>query len=70
MLWGSEMYPYHNRIRQRINNRELVGIEESEKDEFAFVLVFNTFPFTRPIRHHVVYKYLDLIGEQNGIGID
>jgi hypothetical protein len=24
------MYPYHNRIRQRINNGELVGIEESE----------------------------------------
>ena len=57
------MYPYHNRIRQRINNGELIGIEKSEKGEFAFVLVFNTFPFTRPIRHHAVYKYLDLIGE-------
>ena len=55
------MYPYHNRIRQRINNGELVGIEESDKDEFAFVLVFNTYPFTRPIRHHDVHKYFDLL---------
>lgn len=55
------MYPYHNRIRQRINNGELIGIEPSEKEEFAFVLVFNTFPFTRPIRHHAAYKYLDLL---------
>ena len=57
------MYPYHNRIRQRINNGEFVGIEPSEKEEFAFVLVFSTYPFTRPIRHHAVGKYLDLIGE-------
>ena len=56
------MYPYHNRIRQRINNGELIGIEKSEKNDFAFVLVFNTFPFTRPIRHHSIYKYFDLLG--------
>ncbi len=55
------MYPYHNRIRQRINNGELIGIEPSEKEEFAFVLVFKTYPFTRPIRHHAVGKYLDLL---------
>ena len=55
-------YCYHNRIRQHINNGELVGIEESDKDEFAFVLVYNTYPFTRPIRHHAVHKYLDLLG--------
>lgn len=57
------MYPYHNRIRQRINNGEFIGIEPSEKEEFAFVLVFKTFPFTRPIRHHAASKYLDLIGD-------
>ena len=57
------MYPYHNRIRQRINNGELVGILESEKEEFAFVLLFRTYPFTRPIKHHAIGKYLDLIGE-------
>ena len=58
------MYPYHNRIRQRINNGELIGIEPSEKEEFPFVLVFKTFPFTRPIRHHAIEKYLDVLGEQ------
>ena len=57
------MYPYHNRIRQRINNGEFIGIEPSKNEEFAFVLIFNTYPFTRPIRHHAVVKYLDLLGE-------
>lgn len=55
------MYPYHNRIRQRINNGELIGIEESKDKQFAFVLVFNTYPYTRPIRHHAISKYIDLI---------
>ena len=57
-------YCYHNRIRQRINNGEFLGIEPSEKEEFAFVLVFETFPFTRPVRHQAVEKYLDLIGDK------
>lgn len=55
------MYPYHNRIRQRINNGEFIGIEKSEKEEFAFVLVFKTFPFTRPIRWTATQKYSDLL---------
>ena len=54
------MYPYHNKIKQRINNDELIGIEESKDKQFAFVLVFNTYPYTRPIRHHAVSKYMDL----------
>lgn len=58
------MYPYHNRIKQRINNGELIGIEESDKSEFAFVLVFNTPPFTRPIRYHSVYKYFDVLNKR------
>ena len=58
------MYPYHNKIRQRIKNGELVAIIQSEKEEFAFVLIFSTFPFTRPIRHQAVKKYLDLIGDK------
>ena len=61
------MYPYHNRIRQRINNGELIGIQPSDKNEFAFVLVFSTYPYTRPIRHHAINKYLDLIGEQKWV---
>ena len=57
------MYPYHNRIRQRINYGEFIGIEPSENEDFAFVLVFKTYPFTRPVRHHAIEKYLDLIGD-------
>lgn len=55
------MYPYHNRIRQRINNGELVGVMPSEDKDFAFVLIFKTYPFTRPIRHHAVGRYLDIL---------
>ena len=58
------MYPYHNRIRQRINNGEFVGIKESDDEEFAFVLIFNTAPFTRPIRHYAAHKYKDLLKEK------
>ena len=56
------MYPYHNRIRQRINNGELVGVMPSEDKDFAFVLIFKTYPFTRPIRHHAIGRYLDILG--------
>lgn len=51
------MYPYHNRIIQRIKNGELAGIEKSDKEEFACILVFKTFPFTRPIRPHAMWRY-------------
>lgn len=59
------MYPYHNRIKQRINNGELVnhyftdnypGIGE------ALVLVFRAAPFLRPIRPHKYYEYREVIG--------
>lgn len=58
------VYSYHNRIKQRINNGELVdhyftnnypGIGE------ALVLVFNTDPFLRPIRPHKYHEYKEVI---------
>ena len=65
------MYSYHNRIKQRINNGELIGLREGS-GEFAIVLIFNTPPFTRPIRHHALWRYEYLMaknapesGEQN-----
>lgn len=51
------MFPYHNQNIMRIKNGELIGIEPSDKEEFACVLVFKTFPVTRPIRPHALYKY-------------
>ena len=50
------MYPYHNKILQRINNGELVGFELCE-GEFALILKFSTYPFTRPIREHSLWRY-------------
>lgn len=49
------MYPYHNKIKQRINNGELVShyfTENYPRIGKALVLVFNTYPFERPIRPH------------------
>ena len=55
------MYPYHNRIKQRIKNGELLRVEPSCNPEFAIILIFSTVPHTRPIRPHAVEKYKDLI---------
>ena len=54
------MYPYHNRIKQRIANGELVGyefVEDYPKIGEALVLKFNTYPPTRPIRPHRYAEY-------------
>ena len=53
------MYSYHNRIRQRINNGELIGYHFA--DDYpnigeALVLEFSTFPPVRPIRPHMWEK--------------
>ena len=60
------MYPYHNRIRQRINNGELIGAEF--RDDYprigeCLVLIFSTPPFLRPIRPHRYTQYLDVMPE-------
>lgn len=58
------MYQYHNCIKHRINNGELIdhyfadnypGIGE------ALVLVFNTAPFLRPIRPHKWPDYVNIL---------
>ena len=60
------MYPYHNCILQRIKNGELIGFEFCD-GEFAVILHFSTYPFTRPIRPHAVYKYEEILrGFNNG----
>lgn len=58
------MYPYHNRIKQRINNGELVEhyfTESYPRIGEALVLVFNTPPFLRPIRPHKWAEYEEVI---------
>lgn len=58
------MYPYHNRIRQRINNGELIDFyftNHYPKIGECLVLVFSTSPMFRPIRPHAYHKYQDII---------
>ena len=61
-------YNYHARNIERIKNEELIGFAFCDDDkDFALVLYFNTEPFSRPIRHHAVYKYEELLrGTING----
>ncbi len=58
------MYPYHNRIKQRIKNGELIGyryVENYPNIGECLVLEFNTPPFTRPIRPHKYHEYVHLL---------
>ena len=54
------MYPYHNKIKQRINNNELVRYEFVDAYKAikpCLVLHFSTEPLTRPIREHRFEEY-------------
>jgi len=54
------MYPYHNRIKQRINNNELVSYEYVDRYKNispCLLLYFDTEPKTRPIREHRFAEY-------------
>lgn len=54
------MYSYHNRIKQRINNRELTSYEfvsEYKGISPCLLLHFCTEPKVRPIREHRFEMY-------------
>ncbi len=58
------MYPYHNRIKQRIRKGELVGykfVKDYRNIGECLVLEFSTPPFIRPIRPHKYYEYTDIL---------
>lgn len=62
------MYSYHNRIKQRISNDELVSYEYVEKYKQiqpALLLYFKTEPFVRPIREHRFEEYEQIFKEYN-----
>ena len=50
-------YNYHAQNIRRIKNGELVAVLESDQEEFALYLLFNTYPYRRPIRRHAIHKY-------------
>jgi hypothetical protein len=57
------MYPYHNKIKQRIKNKELVRYEylkEYKGIAPCLLLQFETEPRTRPIREHRFKEYEEL----------
>ena len=54
------MYPYHNKIKQRIKNKELIRYQYLEKYKNiapCLLLHFDTEPITRPIREHRFKEY-------------
>ena len=64
------MYPYHNKIKQRIKNGELVGyyVDQSYLGiGEALVLVFNTAPFKRPIRPYRWPEYAAILSNHNSV---
>ena len=62
------MYPYHNKIKQRIKNNELIRYEFVEKYKNikpCLLLYFETKPKIRPIREHRFQEYLEILNHQN-----
>ncbi|WP_418666103.1 hypothetical protein [Allofournierella sp.] len=58
------MYPYHNRIKQRIRAGELAGYEfvaHYPRIGEALVLYFFTDPPVRPVRPHRYEEYAPLL---------
>jgi hypothetical protein len=58
------MYSYHNRIKQRINNRELTGYEyvgNYNGISPCLLLHFDTEPRLRPIREHRFNEYKEIL---------
>lgn len=62
------MYPYHNKIKQRIKNRELVRyeyVDSYKKISPCLLLYFSTNPEIRPIREHRFLDYEKLLTNYN-----
>jgi hypothetical protein len=64
------MYPYHNKIKQRIRNKELTGYEyvEAYKNiKPCLLLYFDTEPKLRPLREHRFKEYESLLYESKNL---
>jgi len=61
------MYSYHNRIKQRINNRELLRYEYLDNYNGikpCLLLHFSTEPNVRPVREHRFEMYDKLLNNK------
>ncbi len=62
------MYSYHNTIKKRIKNGELIGYEyvKDYKDiGECLLLLFNSPPFERPVRPHKYCEYYEILERWN-----
>ena len=62
------MYPYHNKIKQRINNNELLRYEYVDKYKDispCLLLHFSTEPTIRPIREHRFKEYEEIFQKKS-----
>ena len=58
------MYSYHNTIKKRIKNGELIGfdyVEDYKNIGRCLLLHFSTPPFERPIRPYKYYMYQNIL---------
>jgi len=61
------MYPYHNKIKQRIRQGELVGYEYVDKYKQispCLLLHFSTEPKVRPVREHRFEEYNKIFNDR------
>ena len=62
------MYPYHNKIKQRIKNGELIDfkfVDDYKNIGQCLLLFFKTYPHIRPIRPHRYNEYKDVLEKCN-----
>ncbi len=62
------MYPYHNKIKQRINDGEFVKyefVDSYKKISPCLLLYFKTEPYIRPIREHRFEEYIQILNIDN-----
>jgi hypothetical protein len=60
------MYPYHNKIKQRIKNNELIKyeyVDDYKGISPCLLLYFSTDPKIRPIREHRFEEYEKILQE-------
>ncbi len=62
------MYPYHNMIKKRIKNGELIGydfVDNYKSIGECLLLHFRTPPVERPVRPHKYHEYVDILANWN-----
>lgn len=60
------MYSYHNTIKKRIKNGELIRydlVDDYKNIGECLLLYFNKPPFERPIRPYKYFEYVDILSE-------